>query len=542
MIKKGQTNLGTAFENIRYDLPSAVVVFFVAVPLCLGIALASGAPLFSGIIAGIVGGIVVGALSNSSLGVSGPAAGLTVIVLTAITTLGSFDAFLVAVVLAGLIQILMGVARAGIIGYYFPSAVIKGMLTAIGIIIIIKQIPHAIGYDADYEGDLSFLQADGENTFSELVRMIDSITPGAILVCGLALATLLLWDSDLIKKRGLLKLVQGPLLAVVVGILYQTITAQAFPGLSLEGAHLVTVPVAESFQGFLGQFSFPEFSHLANKEVWIVALTIAVVASLETLLSVEATDKLDPQRRLTNSNRELLAQGTGNFVSGLIGGLPITQVILRSSANVHSGAKSKTSTILHGILLLLCVSTIPTIINKVPLAALASVLFVIGYKLAKPSTIMEMYKQGWSQFLPYIATIAGVVFTDLLVGIGIGLAVAIIILLRDSFRNSYTVQEENINGSKHVKMTLAEEVYFLNKGPIANQLKKVSPGSLFTIDVSRSVKIDHDVKELIRDFQLSAASRNIQVKVIPKPMEWDGEPHQERQSKKDETTVEATML
>jgi MFS superfamily sulfate permease-like transporter len=541
-MKKRQAYLASAVENIRYDLPSSVVVFFVAVPLCLGIALASGAPLFSGIIAGIVGGIVVGALSNSSLGVSGPAAGLTVIVLNAITTLGSFDAFLVAVVLAGLIQILMGVARAGIIGYYFPSAVIKGMLTAIGIIIIIKQIPHAIGYDADYEGDLSFLQADGENTFSELIRMIDSVTPGAILVCGLALTALLVWDSDIVKKRGILKLVQGPLLAVVVGIVYQSITSRTFPELSLGGAQLVSVPVAQSFQGFLGQFNFPEFSHLSNKEVWIVALTIAVVASLETLLSVEATDKLDPNRRLTNSNRELMAQGTGNFISGLIGGLPITQVILRSSANVHSGAKSKTSTILHGILLLLCVSTIPTIINMVPLAALASILFVIGYKLAKPSTIMEVYRQGWSQFLPYIATIAGVVFTDLLVGIGIGLAVAIIILLRDSFRNSYTLHEESINGDKHVRMTLAEEVYFLNKGPIANELKRVSPGSLFTIDVSRSVKIDHDVQELIRDFQLSAVSRNIQVKVIPKPMERTGEPHEHAQSGKNEEIVEANVL
>ncbi len=502
------------FSNIRHDLPASIVVFFVAVPLCLGIALASGAPLFSGIIAGIVGGIVVGAISNSSLGVSGPAAGLTVIVLSAIATVGSYEVFLVAVVLAGGIQILLGFCRAGIIGYYFPSAVIKGMLTAIGIIIIMKQIPHAIGYDADYEGDLSFVQPDGENTFSELIKMVDAFTPGAIVVCFLAMSIMLIWESPAIKKNPVLKFVQGPLVAVVAGIAYQYLTSKFFPGMSLGGKQLVNVPVAENMIGFFQQFTLPDFSYITEKKVWIAAMTIAVVASLESLLSVEATDKLDPLRRLTNNNRELIAQGTGNMVSGLIGGLPITQVILRSSANIQSGGKTKLSTILHGILLLLCVATIPFILNMVPLAVLAAILFMIGFKLAKPSTFIDTYRLGWSQFLPFIVTVLGVVFTDLLNGIALGVAVSITILLRNSFRNSHFLHLENHNGNKHVKMTLAEEVYFLNKGAIVKELNKIPPGTEVTIDASRSVNIDYDVQEVIRDFSRTAESKNIKVNVI----------------------------
>jgi MFS superfamily sulfate permease-like transporter len=507
------------FKHFRQDLPASIVVFFVAVPLCLGIALASGAPLFAGIIAGIVGGIVVGSLSNSSLGVSGPAAGLTVIVLNAITSLGSFEIFLVAVVLAGCIQLALGAIRAGIIGYYFPSAVIKGMLSAIGIIIVIKQIPHAIGYDADYEGDLSFLQADGENTFSELIRMIDSVTPGAIVVCVLAMAIMFVWETDGIKKHPVLRFVQGPLVAVLAGILYQFVTSKYMPGLSLSGNHLVNVPVAGSVVGFFDQFATPDLSAITLPAVWTAAATIAVVASLETLLSVEATDKLDPHRRTTNTNRELMAQGTGNIISGLMGGLPITQVILRSSANIHSGGQTKLSAIMHGILLLICVASIPFILNLVPLAVLAAILFMIGYKLAKPSTFTEMYRLGWGQFLPFITTVIGVVFTDLLNGIAIGLAVSVFMLLRNSFRNSHFLHLENNNGTKRIKMTLAEEVYFLNKGAIIKELNKLSPGSSITIDASRSVNIDHDVQEVIRDFIKTAKSKNITVQIVNEPPE-----------------------
>jgi MFS superfamily sulfate permease-like transporter len=512
----------TLLNHLRSDIPASIVVFFVAVPLCLGIALASGAPLFSGIIAGIVGGIIVGSISNSALGVSGPAAGLAVIVLNAITFLGNFEIFLLALVLAGILQIVLGFIKAGIIGYYFPSAVIKGMLSAIGIIIIIKQIPHAIGYDADYEGDLSFLQADGENTFSELIRMIDAITPGAIVACLLALGIMLLWELDAIKKSRFLKFFQGPLVAVAAGIGYQMLAREVFPDLALEQSHLVSVPVASNIGEFFNQFTFPDFSHIGNFQVWVSAFTIAIVASLETLLSVEATDKLDQHHRVTNPNRELVAQGAGNIFSGLIGGLPITQVILRSSANIHSGAQSKLSTILHGGLLLVCVAVIPSILNLVPLSVLAAILFMIGFKLAKPSSFVEMYRLGWSQFLPFIVTVLGVVFTDILNGIAMGIAVAVIILLRNSFRNSHFLHLENINGSKHVKMTLAEEVYFLNKGAIAHELNKLTPGTIVTIDASRSVSIDHDVQEVIRDFKKTAKAKNIQLNIVFESTTKDG--------------------
>ena len=510
--KKGISGM---FSTFRYDFPSSLVVFFVAVPLCLGIALASGAPLFSGIIAGIVGGIVVGAISNSSLGVSGPAAGLTVIVLNSIEKMGTFEAFLLTVVLAGVIQVTLGVVKAGIIGYYFPTAVIKGMLAAIGIIIILKQIPHAVGYDADYEGDLTFIQPDGENTFTELIHMIDAITPGAIIVCFMAVAILFIWETHLSKKHAIFKLIQGPLVAVVVGIVYQMITVKYYPGLSLETIHLVNVPVADDIPSFFGQFTFPDFNGFANSNVWIVASTIAIVASLETLLSVEATDKLDPNRRVTNTNRELIAQGSGNIVAGLIGGLPVTQVIVRSSANVQSGGKSKLSTILHGILLLLCVVAIPQVLNMVPLAVLAAILFSVGFKLAKPASFFEMYKLGWSQFLPFIVTVIGVVSTDLLKGIGMGLGVAVIFILRNSYLNSHFLHLESKNdGSKHIKMTLAEEVYFLNKGAILSALNKIKDGSHVTIDASRSISIDYDVMEVIEDFKRSAKAKNIRLEVI----------------------------
>ena len=503
------------FSSIRYDVPAGIVVFFVAVPLCLGIALASGAPLFSGLIAGIVGGIVVGAISNSSLGVSGPAAGLTVIVLAAIQQLGSFNIFLVAVVLAGGIQIILGLLRSGVIAYYFPSSVIKGMLTAIGIIIILKQIPHAFGYDADYEGDFSFVQVDGHNTFSELVHMLDAITPGAIVVSIISLTILFLWEAHLVKKYAVLKLIQGPLVAVVVGIIYQLITTAHFPQWSLSSQHLVNVPVSESMSGFFSQFTIPNFNAILRYDVWLVAITLAIVASLESLLSTEATDKLDPYKRVTNTNRELIAQGCGNMVSGLIGGLPVTQVILRSSANIHSGGKTKLATIFHGGLLLLCVILIPRILNMVPLAVLASILLVIGYKLANPGVFKEMARLGWSQFLPFMATIIGIVFTDLLKGISVGLAVAVVIILRNSYKNSHFLHREKTpSGSDKVKITLAEEVVFLNKGRIKKELNELPKGAQITIDMSKSLSVDHDVLELIDDFKNQAQTKNIHVTLI----------------------------
>ncbi len=503
------------FTNLRYDIPASIVVFFVAVPLCLGIALASGAPLFSGLIAGIVGGIVVGALSNSSLGVSGPAAGLAVIVLNSIQSLGAFDIFLLAVVLAGGIQIVMGLFKGGVIGYYFPSSVIKGMLSGIGIIIFLKQIPHAFGYDGDYEGDLSFWQMDGENTFSELGNMWSYLSPGAIIVSAVSLLILISWDVYFTKKHKFFRLVQGPLVAVAFGIVYQLLTKFAFPEFSIEAEHLVSVPVAGSFSGFINQFSLPDFTGISNTDVWIVAVTLAVVASLETLLSVEATDKLDPYKRITNTNRELFAQGTGNVISGLIGGLPLTQVIVRSSANVQSGGRTKMSAIIHGFLLLLSVAIIPTVLNMIPLAVLACVLFVVGYKLAKPSLFKQMYRLGWGQFAPFIITILGIVFTDLLRGIALGFLVALVILLRNSFKNSHFLHKEVVdNGKRKVKMTLAEEVSFLNKGAIMKALNKIPEGTDLTIDMSNTVNLDYDVLEIIDNFKNTAKSKGIHVTLI----------------------------
>ena len=428
------------FQNLKSDLPASIVVFFVALPLCLGIALASGAPLFSGLIAGIVGGIIVGALSGSHIGVSGPAAGLAAIVLTAIGTLGGFENFLLAVVLGGFIQLAFGLFKAGIIGYYFPSSVIKGMLSGIGLIIILKQIPIFFGYVAP-EGDFSFLQSDGSNTFTGITNALEYISPGATLIGVIAMGILLLWSNVLTAKARIFELVQGPLIAVVLGIVFYELTASNAYWAIAE-SNLVKVPIPKDMSSFLGQFTFPNFSVIGDAQIWITAFTIALVASLETLLCVEATDKLDPYKRVTPTNRELLAQGVGNIFSGLIGGLPITQVIVRSSANIQSGGRSKLSAIIHGVFLLVSVVSIPQLLNKIPLSVLAAILFIVGYKLANPSTFRKMIALGWKQYVPYFITIIGIVFTDLLVGIGLGLTVGIMIILIKSYQNSHFLHME----------------------------------------------------------------------------------------------------
>ena len=506
------------FKYLKNDLPASVVVFFVALPLCLGIALASGAPLFSGLIAGIIGGIVVGALSGSQIGVSGPAAGLAAIVLTAIGTLGGFENFLVAVVLGGAIQILFGVLRAGIIGYYFPSSVIKGMLTGIGIIIILKQIPHFFGLDEDPEGDWAFLQLDGENTITELLKTINAIisgniSVGATIIAISALVILVLWSNVLSKKGRFFELVQGPLVVVVLGILFYLFTKET--SIMITKDHLVSVPVPENAASFISQFSFPNFSVIGNPQIWITAFTIALVASLETLLCVEATDKLDPEKRVTPTNRELLAQGTGNIISGLIGGLPITQVIVRSSANIQSGGKTKLSAIVHGFLLLISVILIPTLLNKIPLSVLAAILFIVGYKLAKPTLFKKMYNLGWKQFIPFIVTVVGIVFTDLLIGIALGLAVGIVVILIKSYQNSHFLHiEEKVDGVQHVKMTLAEEVTFFNKGAILKELDSIPENTKLTLDVRNTRYLDHDIIEILEDFSEKAKNRNIDITLV----------------------------
>ncbi len=502
------------FKYIKNDLPASIVVFFVALPLCLGIALASGAPLFSGLIAGIIGGIVVGALSGSQIGVSGPAAGLAAIVLTAIGTLGGYQNFLVAVVLGGVIQLIFGFLKAGVIAYYFPSSVIKGMLTGIGIIIILKQIPHFFGYDADPEGDWAFFQVDGENTFSEIINSVNFISPGATLIAVIALAILILWSQVLTKKSKIFELIQGPLVAVVIGIVYFTLTqGDGTWGISAE--HLVKVPVPDSIESFLGFFSFPNFSAITNPDVWVTGFTIALVASLETLLCVEATDKLDPDKRTTPTNRELRAQGVGNMLSGLVGGLPVTQVIVRSSANIQSGGKTKASAIIHGFLLLGSVIIIPTLLNMIPLSVLAAILFIVGYKLAKPSLFKTMYQAGWKQFVPFVVTVVGIVFTDLLVGISLGLGVGIVVVLIKSYQNSHFLHiEDKSNGAHKIKMTLAEEVTFFNKGAILKELDSLPENSYLELDVRKTRFLDNDIVEILEDFSDKAKNRNIDIKII----------------------------
>lgn len=512
-MKKQEHLPSGVFQNLKYDFPASIVVFLVAVPLCLGIALASGAPLFSGIIAGIIGGIVVGALSGSQLGVSGPAAGLAVIVLTAIQDLGSFQIFLVAVVLAGLIQLALGFAKAGIIGYYFPSSVIKGMLSGIGVIIVLKQIPHAFGYDEDYEGSVTFSQPDGHNTLSELYYMLEAITPGALIITAVCLAILILWEQPFMKKQKIFQLIQGPLVAVIAGILLNLV----FNGsetLTLAPEHLVSIPVAESLSGFFGQFTFPDFSQITNGAVWVTAFTIAIVASLETLLCLEATDKLDPYKRIAPANRELKAQGVGNFIAGLVGGLPITQVIVRSSTNIQSGGRTKTSAILHGFMLLFSAMAIPFVLNMIPLASLAAILFLVGYKLAKPSLFKSMYRQGWSQFIPFVVTIVGIVLTDLLMGIGMGMAVAIFYILRNNYKKPYFFDPEKHVEGEPIRITLAEDVTFLNKADIMQTLNHLPSDSTVIIDASQTINIDEDVREIILDFKETAKLKNIDLTIL----------------------------
>lgn len=504
-------------RNLGSDFPASIVVLLVALPLCLGIALGSNAPLFSGIVAGIVGGIVVGILSGSPLSVSGPAAGLTVIVAAGIASLQTFEAFLLAVALAGLFQIVLGYLRAGVIGDYVPNSVIKGMLAAIGLILILKQFPHLIGYDADFEGDESFLQPDQENTFTELLHAVGFLEVGAVVIGVTGLLILILWETPLLKKWSALKYVPGPLVAVIVGTIINELFRNAGSPLALYAEHLVGLPVSSAEQPITAFLASPDFSRIADPAVWRVAVTLALVASLETLLSIEAVDKLDPLRRATPNNRELKAQGVGNLVSGLLGGLPVTSVIVRSSANVNSGARTKLSTILHGVLMLLCVLFVPFIINKIPLAALAAILIFTGYKLAKISLFKELFAKGYDQFVPFVVTILAILFTDLLTGVIIGLFVGLFFMVRSNFRSSVTM----INDDHHYLFRLRKDVSFLNKPIVKTKLESVPSHSYVVIDTTRADFIDQDVIETVNEFILHAPTKDIQVEVkrsLHKPM------------------------
>jgi MFS superfamily sulfate permease-like transporter len=498
-----------SLKNMGADLPASVVVFLVALPLCLGVAMASNAPLFSGIIAGVIGGIVIGSLSGSQLSVSGPAAGLTAIVGAAILKLPAFETFLLAVVICGALQIVLGFIKAGVIADYVPGSVIKGMLAAIGLILILKQLPHLVGYDANFEGDESFTQSNNENTFSGIANSFRHLTPIAVLIGAVGLIFQLLWEKFTSTKKGFIKLIPAPLIVVLAGIGINEFFKKYGAAYAIDPQHMVNIPVAQSASQFFSFFTTPDFNGFYNKEVWVAGLTLALVASLETLLSIEAIDDLDPYQRVTNKDRELKAQGFGNLISGLIGGLPITSVIVRSSANVNAGAKSKMSSVFHGLLLLLCVAFIPLLLNLIPKSALAAVLIYTGYKLAKPSLFKTYFKKGWDQFFPFLITIIAILLTDLLIGVLIGIGVGLFFVMRSNFKTSvFIVHDRN----KYL-FRLRKDVSFLNKPIIKNKLEEVPENAFVLVDASRADYIDRDVIEVIEDFTKHASLKNIRVEV-----------------------------
>ncbi|GAB4265542.1 MAG: SulP family inorganic anion transporter [Methylomicrobium sp.] len=497
-------------KHLHHDIPSGIVVFLVALPLCLGVALASGAPLFSGLIAGMVGGLIVAWASGSQLSVSGPAAGLTVIVFNAIESLGSFSGFLTAVVLAGVLQLVLGFLRAGVIGAYFPSSVIKGMLAAIGLILIMKQIPHAVGYDASFEGDESYMQETALSTVEQLLNAVSAISPGATLVSVVALLILIAWESAFIKKIAFLRLIPGALLAVLWGIAYNAIAMKVAPSWTISAKHLVALPVTDSPTDFIGLFSFPDFSQLANPQIYTIAATLAIIASLETLLSLEAVDKMDPLKRSAPTNQELKAQGIGNMISGLIGGIPITAVIVRSAANVNAGGQTKVSSFVHGLLLLVSVMFFARFLNTIPLSCLAAILLQTGYKLAKPKLFVEFFKKGWNQLIPFVVTIVAILLTDLLKGITIGIVVGLYYVIRANYHASISMTKNN---NTYVLM-MNKDVSFLNRALLRRFFNQIEENSRVIIDGTKAQFIDHDILETIQDFKLSAQDNNIVVDTI----------------------------
>lgn len=496
-------------ENLKKDIPAGLVVFLVALPLCLGVALASGAPIISGIISGVIGGIVVGIISRSHISVSGPAAGLTAVVFSAIHQLGDFQTFLMAVVIAGVIQIIGAYGRAGIIANYIPSNVIAGLISSIGIILLLKQIPHAFGYDGVAEEDFTFLQKDNQNTFSELFNILNYFSYGAIVISVISILILIYWKKIPFKW---VQAIPASLFVVILGIALNMVFAKFIPFLSIHKEHLVSIP---KIDGFDSVFTFPTFESLAKKEVWIIGVSIAIIASLETLLNLEAVGKIDPHKRKVSPNRELLAQGYGNLISGLIGGIPVTSVIVRSSVNINAGAKTKMSTIFHGVLLVLSILLLTPYLNMIPLASLAAILILTGYKLVDPGTFKEKYKKGWNQFFPFIATVIAIFFTDLLIGTIIGLCVSILFLLKSNYKNPFKIKTEKMNVKETITIELPNQVSFLNKASIKNTLWNLPNNSNVIIEAKNSDFIDEDILELFDTFKNTiAVENNIQLNIF----------------------------
>ncbi len=515
-------------KHFRQDISASIVVFLVALPLCLGVALASGAPLFAGVIAGMLGGIVVAWCSGSQLSVSGPAAGLTVIVFNAIETLGNFKAFLLSLMFAGILQIFFGCIRAGVIAAFFPTAVIKGMLAAIGMILIIKQTPHATGYDEGYAADESYMPETAGSSFIEFTQSLHGISPGATLVACVALLILIFWESAFIKQFNALRMIPGPLLAVIWGVAFNNWALAAAPEWSIGVKYLVSLPELGSTSNFVNQLRLPDFSYLGNPKIYSIALTLAIIASLETLLSVEAVDKLDPHKRVSPTNRELKAQGLGNLLSGLMGGLPITAVIVRSSANINAGGQTRLSCFFHGLLLLISVLFFAHILNMIPLACLAAILLQTGYKLAKPAMFFEFYKKGLNQFVPFVITVFSILFTDLLEGIAIGMACGIFFVLRANFHAAITLTQ---HGSNYL-LRLHKDVSFLNKALLRNYLGSITDDSELIIDGGKALFIDLDILETLSDFLQAAPERNIDVELHGFNLDLPGVTYQELMSPK----------
>ena len=502
-------------KTVIQDIKAGVVVFLVALPLCLGIALACKAPLFSGILAGVIGGIIVTVFSGSALSVSGPAAGLTSIVIGSVLVLGSFEAFMAAVIFAGILQIIFGLIKAGGVGNYIPNAVIKGMLAGIGIILIIKQIPHLVGYDLDPEGEFDFIQPDGHNTFSDLVYMVNYITPGAVVVGIVSMLILLISEREFYKRDKFLSMIPGPLLTVVFGILLN-ISFSSFneSPLNITSEHLVQLPVIKNYNDFRSILITPDFSLIYGTKFWIVVFTVAMVASLESLLSVEATDKLDLKKRNSNSNKELVAQGIGNIVCGLAGALPVTAVIVRSSANINAGGQTKLSAIFHAVLLAVSILFLPNILSLIPNASLAAILIVTGYKLAKPSLLKDYFYKGSSQIIPFVITVVVMLLTDLLKGVTAGIIVSVFFIIRSNIKSSFDTAHDVIDNKMHYLIKLPQHVTFFNKGFLMNYFRTIKPQSKVIIDGSINKTIDNDVKEVITEFLATCKEKHIKTSLI----------------------------
>jgi MFS superfamily sulfate permease-like transporter len=495
------------------DLRSGIVVFLVAMPLCLGIAMACQLPLFSGIIAGVVGGLIVTLFSGAKYSVSGPATGLTAIIISSVNELGSFQLFLAAVVVAGLVQSVFGLIKVGGIGNYIPNAVIKGMLAGIGIILIIKQIPHLVGYDADPEGDMEFWQSDGHNSFSDLFYMINYITPGPMLIGIISFVIYFITKMKFYRETKFLSVIPGPLAVVVVGI-FLNVALSSYTFFTIEPQHLVNLPIINTFSDLHSNLVSPDYSALQSSSFWVIVFTLAIVASLETLLNIEALEKLDPDKQKADVNRELIAQGAGNITSGLLGGLPLTSVIVRSSANINAGAKSKLSIIIHAALLVLSVLLFPHLLMLIPNSALAVILIMTGYKLAKVSLFKQQLANGIDQFLPFMTTVVVMLLTDLLKGVGAGMLMAVFFIIRDNVNSSFDTYKEEIAGKLHYIIKLPQHLTFFNKGYISNYFSAVEPGSKIIIDGSINKTTNKDVKEALTDFFESASKKNIEIELV----------------------------